>query len=242
MRLSYTIDPMPNDNSLVTDQRPEPDKARAADRAYEAIRHKIIDGALPSGTFLVEQDLAESVGVSRTPIRDALRRLESEGLVSMSGYKRAIVRDFTEDEIEECFELRAVFESYAAARAATRLTPEAIAELKELADAMDAAAAEGGADATLTFSDLNDAFHKIVLDHAGTKRMPELLRPLMQVQLVLMKRYQHTIQQHLERSCWHHRELIAAFEARDPAWAESQMRTHMLSAKNVGGETDHPSA
>lgn len=211
-------------------------KSRAADRAYEAIRRQIIDGTLPSGAFLIEQELAEVVGVSRTPVRDALRRLESEGLVSMSGYKRAIVRDFTEEEVEECFELRALFESYAAFRAATRLTPAAISQLRSLADQMEAAVAKGGSDATLAFSDLNDDFHTVILDHAGSPRMKDLLHPLMQVQLVLMKRYQHTIQQHLERSCWHHRELIAAFEARDPIWAETQMRTHMLSAKNAGEE------
>jgi DNA-binding GntR family transcriptional regulator len=225
---------MPNDALHLSETLAAPEKERAADRAYEAIRARIIDGSLPSGAFLVEQDLAEVIGVSRTPVRDALRRLESEGLVSMSGYKRAIVRDFTEEEIEECFQLRALFESYAAAQAATRLTPDAIAQLKDMAKAMETAVAAGGTSATLRFSDLNDAFHKVILEHAGTRRMTDLLHPLMQVQLVLMKRYQHTIYQHLERSCWHHRELIAAFEAKDAAWAETQMRTHMLSAKNAG--------
>ncbi len=226
---------MPNDSSLAPPSASaQPEKARAADRAYEAIRRRIIDGSLASGDFLVEQDLAESIGVSRTPVRDALRRLESEGLVQMSGYKRAMVRDFTEEEVEECFELRAVFESFAAARAATRITPDGVDELKRLAGEMEDVVKAGGPDATLTFSDLNDAFHAVILAHAGSERMMDLLHPLMQVQLVLMKRYQHTIQEHLERSNWHHRELIAAFEARDPAWAETQMRTHMLSAKNVG--------
>ena len=226
---------MPNDSSLApSGAAATPDKARAADRAYDAIRRRIIDGSLASGDFLVEQDLAESIGVSRTPVRDALRRLESEGLVQMSGYKRAIVRDFTEEEVEECFEMRAVFESFAAARAATRITPDGLNELRRLAGEMEAVVQKGGADATLIFSDLNDAFHAVILKYAGSQRMTDLLHPLMQVQLVLMKRYQHTIQDHLERSNWHHRELIAAFEARDPAWAATQMRTHMLSAKNVG--------
>jgi DNA-binding GntR family transcriptional regulator len=94
--------------------------------------------------------------------------------------------------------------------------------------------AKGGDDAALRFSDINDAFHTIILDHAGSKRMKDLVHPLMQVQLVLMKRCRHTIQAHLERSCWHHRELIAAFEAGDAVWAETQMRTHMLAAKNAG--------
>lgn len=206
----------------------------AAAKAYSHIRSQIIDGSLPSGAFLVEQELAGEIGVSRTPVRDALNRLESEGLVASEGNKRAMVRDFSEEEVEECFELRAQLESYAASRAATRITPEALAKLKHLADEMERMAAAGGVDATLKFSDLNDDFHAVIIDHAGTSRIREFLTPLMQVQLVLMKRYRHTIEAHLQRSCWHHRELIAAFEAKDAHWAEAQMRTHMLSAKNPG--------
>jgi DNA-binding GntR family transcriptional regulator len=209
----------------------------AAARAYSHIRRRIVDGALPSGAFLIEQDLAAEIGVSRTPVRDALNRLESEGLVTAEGNKRAMVRAFTEAEVEECFELRAQFESYAAAKAATRMTPDGLSELKRLAADMESVVAQGGPDAAPKFSDLNDLFHGVILDHAGSARLRELLHPIMQVQLVLMKRFQHTIEAHLQRSCWHHRELIAAFEAKDAAWAETQMRTHMLSAKNPGTST-----
>lgn len=209
-------------------------KQSAAEVAYRHIRRRIIDGTLQSGAFLIEQDLAAEIGVSRTPVRDALHRLENEGLVHAEGNKRAMVRDFSESEVEECFELRAQFESFAAGRAATRITPEGIAELKRHATRMEEVVNDAGPEAALKFSDLNDLFHAIILDHAGSPRLRELMRPLMQVQLVLMKRYRHTIEMHLTRSCWHHSELIRAFEAHDPAWAESQMRTHMLSAKNPG--------
>jgi DNA-binding GntR family transcriptional regulator len=207
----------------------------AADRAYAEIRRQIVDGSLPAGSFLVETELAKAIGVSRTPVRDALRRLEGEGLVATSDHKRAVVRDFDEADIEECFELRALLESHAAARAARRLTPEALRELEALATEMEAVVKKGGVEAPVLFSDLNDRFHDKILAHAGSERLRDLLRPLMQVQLALMKRYRHTIAAHLERSCWHHRELIAAFRAGDPIWAETQMRTHLLSAKNPAG-------
>jgi DNA-binding GntR family transcriptional regulator len=206
----------------------------AADRAYHYIRRRIVDGVLASGAFLVEQDLAQDIGVSRTPVRDALGRLESEGLVRAEGNKRATVRAFTEAEVEECFEMRAQFESYAASRAATRMSPEALAKLKRFAAEMDEVVAKGGEDTAFRFSELNTHFHNIILEQAGSPRLREIMKPLMQVQLVLMKRFQHTIEAHLARSCWHHRELIAAFEAKDPAWAETQMKTHLLSAKNPG--------
>jgi DNA-binding GntR family transcriptional regulator len=99
---------------------------------------------------------------------------------------------------------------------------------------MEDVVAQAGPSAVQAFSDINNLFHGLILDHAGSPRLRELLNPLMQIQLVLMKRYRHTIEAHLHRSCWHHRELIAAFEAKDALWAESQMRTHMLSAKNPG--------
>jgi DNA-binding GntR family transcriptional regulator len=204
----------------------------AASKAYSHIRNRIIDGTFPSGAFLVEQDLAGEIGVSRTPVRDALNRLETEGLVASEGNKRAMVRDFTEQEVEECFELRAQFESYAAAKAAKRIPTEDIEKLKALATQMEAVVSKGAPDAAAQFSELNDQFHAIILEHGGSRRMRDLLTQLMQVQLVLMKRFRQTIEMHLQRSCWHHRELIAAFEARDAAWAETQMRTHMLSAKN----------
>jgi DNA-binding GntR family transcriptional regulator len=206
----------------------------AADRAYHYIRRRIVDGVLASGAFLVEQDLAQDIGVSRTPVRDALSRLENEGLVRAEGNRRATVREFTEAEVEECFEMRAQFESYAAARAATRMSPEALTKLKRFAAEMDEVVAKGGEDAAFRFSELNTHFHNIILEQAGSPRLREIMKPLMQVQLVLMKRFQHTIEAHLVRSCWHHRELIAAFEARDPVWAEAQMKTHLLSAKNPG--------
>jgi len=206
----------------------------AAARAYDYIRHQIVQGDLAAGAFLIEQDLAAEIGVSRTPVRDALGRLQSEGLVLAEGNKRARVRAFTEAEVEECFELRAQFESYAAARAATRITQAAIADLKRYATQMEDVVSQGGPHAAQIFSDINNQFHDVILEQAGSPRLCDLLRPLLQIQLALMKRYQHTIESHLHRSCWHHRELIAAFEVHDSQWAEAQMKTHMLSAKNPG--------
>ena len=99
-----------------------------SDKAYGAILERIISGELAPGSFLVEQDLANDLGVSRTPIKSALRRLEAEGLIQAEGRKRAIVREFTMEETTEVLEIRAMLESYAARKAAQNITPEQVAQ------------------------------------------------------------------------------------------------------------------
>jgi DNA-binding GntR family transcriptional regulator len=206
----------------------------AVEKAYGALLGRIQRGELASGAFLVETELARALGVSRTPIREAIRRLAADGLVLTEGRRRATVREFSEDQVEELYEIRARLESYAAARAATRLDDAALASLRELASAMEACVAAGNDAATARFADLNDRFHQQILDGAQATHLAAALRPVLQIQLLLLQRYRHTIHEHLERSCWHHRELIRAFELRDPELAGRQMQLHMLSARSAG--------
>jgi DNA-binding GntR family transcriptional regulator len=206
----------------------------AAEKAYDVLLRRIQGGQLPSGAFLVEGDLARDLGVSRTPVREAIRRLAAEGLVLTEGRRRAVVREFGEDQVEELYELRARLESYAAARAATRLDAPALERLRALATEMEACAATVTDLATARFADLNDRFHQQILDGACAGHLAAALRPVLQIQLLMLQRYRHTIRAHLERSCWHHRELIRAFELRDPELAGRQMELHMLSARSAG--------
>lgn len=206
----------------------------AVDKAYGALLGQIQRGELASGTYLVESDLARALGVSRTPIREALRRLAADGLVLTEGHRRAVVREFSEDQVQELYELRARLESYAAARAATRLDGASLETLRRLATDMEACVAAGTDAATARFADLNDRFHQTILDGARGEHLSAALRPVLQIQLLLLQRYRHTIHEHLERSCWHHRELIRAFDLRDPDLAGRQMELHMLSARSAG--------
>jgi DNA-binding GntR family transcriptional regulator len=99
---------------------------------------------------------------------------------------------------------------------------------------MEACVAAGTEGATARFADLNDRFHQAILASARGEHLSAALRPVLQIQLLLLQRYRHTIHEHLERSCWHHRELIRAFELRDPDLAGRQMELHMLSARSAG--------
>lgn len=205
----------------------------ASDRAYDALLSRIARGDLGAGDFLIEADLARDIGVSRTPVREAIKRLAAEGLVHAEDRRRATVRDFDESRVAELFELRARLEGYAAHRAATRIDAEGLARLHELAHRMEAAVATGGADAASEFATLNDVFHQVILDAAQADHLATALRPMLQVQLVLLQRYRLTLREHLERSCWHHRELVRALELRDPELAELQMKLHMLSERSA---------
>ena len=93
---------------------------RAVDKAYDAVRSGIIAGRYLAGARLTEQEIATTVGVSRTPVREALRRLDAEGLVEFTPNLGAIVTVWSEADSDEVFDLRAMLESYSARRATLR--------------------------------------------------------------------------------------------------------------------------
>ena len=109
---------------------------RAADRAYRFIREGILASRWPPGAHLREQELAELSGVSRTPVREALRRLAADGLLQLVPNLGAKVNAWTIQDLDEIFGLRATLESQAAGLAASRAGPQHLAELASLCDAM----------------------------------------------------------------------------------------------------------
>jgi DNA-binding GntR family transcriptional regulator len=202
----------------------------ASQQAYSALLARIQSGALPAGAYLVESDVALDLGVSRTPVREAIRRLAAEGLVQTEGRRRAMVREFGPQSVSEIYELRARLEGYAARRAAERIDAAALGRLTALAELMERAAQHEPADAAL-FADLNDSFHHGILEAADAPHLAGALRPVLQIQLLMLQRYRAQLVEHLQRSCWHHRELLRALTLRDPELAEQQMQLHMLAAR-----------
>ena len=117
--------------------------AAAVEKAYSVIRDGIMGGTYSGGSHLKAEDLAVAIGVSRTPVREALRRLHSEGLVDFVANRGAYVLNWDKSDVDEVFGLRMVLESFAAELAADRRLPEQLAELRDLADRMSAAARGG---------------------------------------------------------------------------------------------------
>ncbi|ADL47280.1 GntR family transcriptional regulator [Micromonospora aurantiaca] len=207
---------------------------RATQSAYESIKTRILGGAYEPGKKLSEEDLAAAVGVSRTPVREALRRLHAEGLVDWEANRGATVPAWREQDLEEIFELRALLEGYGAELAATRITPEEIARLRELCAEMEGYAAGQRRDRADRIAVCNAQFHEIILGAGRNRRLSALLGAVVQTPLVnrTFRRYDEAA---MARSMSHHRELIDAFEARDRAWAGSVMRAHILAARATLG-------
>jgi DNA-binding GntR family transcriptional regulator len=201
--------------------------SRASDIAYETIREHILTGALQPGTQLKETDLARLCGVSRTPVRDALSRLEAEMLVRRNETQRTFVSDWSHAEVEEVFTLRAMMEGYAAARAALHATPEQISAMRDCNDRMadairDANNVEG-------FLAGNREFHALVMDASNSLRLTKMSAMIMEPIIVhaTAKRYSGF---DLAQSLSDHRDLVSAFTGRDPVWAEAIMRSHIRRA------------
>ena len=202
--------------------------SRASDRAYEQIRELIISGAFAPGDPLGEEALAERCGVSRTPVRDALRRLEAEMLVGRTETQRSFVADWSLDDIEDVFDLRAMLEARAARRAAGRMTDEALGRLRACNAAIGRAIAASPPDID-AFLEQNRDFHAIILELAASRRLSQLLGSLIEQPVVWRTAHQYG-QDELRRSHGEHEELLAAFARRDGDWAESIMAGHIRRA------------
>lgn len=202
--------------------------SRASDRAHEQIKALILSGGMPPGAPLREEHLAELCGVSRTPVRDALRRLEAELFVVRSGSQRTFVADWSHEDVDEMFTLRGMLESHAAERAATRISAAQIETLKHLNRTIEKATAKAHPDIG-AFLSSNREFHDIVLEAAASPRLSATLATLVEQPVVRRTAMTYGREQ-LDRSAREHAELIVAFEARDGAWAQSVMHAHIRRA------------
>lgn len=200
--------------------------SKASDLAYARIRSGITGGEWAPGTPLREEELAALCGVSRTPVREALRRLEAEYLIRRTEGARSFVADWSHDDIAEMFALRAILEGHAAARAAARITPDAIDRLAALNDDIEAAIPSGDTDRFLA---ANRDFHAIVLDAAQSPRLAAMLGALVE-QPVVRRTARHYGSAEFRRSHAEHAALVEAFHARDAQWAESTMTGHIRRA------------
>ena len=202
--------------------------SRASDRAYAGIRSMILSGELPAGAPLGEEALAERCGVSRTPVRDALRRLEADLLVKRNETQRSFVADWSLGDVADAFELRAMLEGHAARRAAERIDDATLRRLRICNQAIDAAVRVPRPD-VMGFLEGNREFHAIILETSGSRRLGALLGTLIE-QPVVWRTAHHYGQDALRRSHGEHDELLSAFARRDGAWAEAVMAAHIRRA------------
>ncbi len=191
--------------------------------AYDAIREAILSGRYAPGQRLMADDLAQELGTSRMPVREALHRLEATGLVSITPHRGAVVSELSRDEIVEIYHIRAVLEGLAARLAAPHLARGDRARLTALIDEMAAAATAGPDQDRLLRA--NRDFHEVIWKAAHAPRLHELLenfyiasQRFRNISLLLPGRLAEVVQEH--------RRIARALAAREVTAAERFAKEH----------------
>ena len=203
----------------------------SSERAYLFVKKAILEGQYPSGTRLPEDRIATELGISRTPVRDALRSLIAEGLVVSEPNSGARVAAWSEDELSEISQMRVMLEGYAARLAASKITASQLDELKSLCAQMEAGAKALPRPDLNLVSTANLDFHRRIVAAADNMRLAAAIEPLWHYPVVIRKFALFTPER-LERSLSHHREIVSALSERNGDWACSAMQNHLQSARS----------
>jgi DNA-binding GntR family transcriptional regulator len=206
--------------------------AKAVDKAYQTVRERIVHGVYPAASRITEQEVAAAAGVSRTPVREALRKLHAEGLLEFIPHQGAVVTEWTREDRDDVFELRAMLESYGAARAARRITDAGILELRQFAEDQYHESLSKAPGYLERIGDLNSLFHHRIHEFADSSRLVTALASLIEAPL-MMKTFASYDHADLVRSASHHLEIVHALEARDSEWSAALMRSHILGARGA---------
>jgi DNA-binding GntR family transcriptional regulator len=216
--------------SAAVDLSPEPapraERRTMTDRALEALREQILSGAFPEGAPLRQDALAAELGISRIPVREALRQLEAEGLVTFSPHCGAVVSTLSIEEMEELFEMRGLLESELLRLAVPHLTPADHDRADAILDAYEAAFEQGD---VAEWGALNWRFHSTLLAAAGRPLTLGVLANLHD-QSERYTRMQLALTHGEGRATDEHRSIAAAARAGRPDEAAALLRGHVLDA------------
>ncbi|MHA7134110.1 GntR family transcriptional regulator [Oerskovia turbata] len=203
-----------------------------ADRVARIVREQIIEGARAPGDKLVERDLAAELGVSRVPVRDALKTLIAEGLVTPRPRTWAVVRTFTAADIDDLIEVRSAFETLTFRLAAERRTPERLAELDAVLDREARAARDDDAPAAHRAA---ADFHELVATTAASPLLDE-------IGAITASRLRWLLGQHvdLQEMVDEHRDLLAAIRAGDGQEAARLAVGHLRTSRDAALARLHP--
>jgi DNA-binding GntR family transcriptional regulator len=206
----------------------EPLVKNASFAAIEVIRQAILDGRLEPGRRLKEEELARELGISRTPVREALLVLQAEGLVDATPNRGAMVRSHDADDLRDLYQLRALVEGYAARLAAGRISGAEVEQLWASCERFDALA---DADVRALVRE-NFVFHNAVLDAAGSARLASMVRKVIETPLVYKSYIWYTTDQR-RISGRYHRQITRALAVHDAERAELLMKEHVFEARDL---------
>jgi DNA-binding GntR family transcriptional regulator len=204
----------------------------SAERVVHALRELILGGELSPGARLGEVELAERLGVSRTPVREALSRLAAEGIVEIQPNRGARVTTWTVAELEGVFDLRSAIEPRLTAHAVPRASFADLDELEDLAHRMVEVGTPGPDQDLDALVPLNRAFHDRLVALADHPALAAALAGAIRPPIVLRNFHAYD-DASLRRSLGHHVEIVTAMRAGDATWARAVMTAHIHNARVV---------
>jgi DNA-binding GntR family transcriptional regulator len=199
------------------------------EQVAERLRTRIFAHELQPGGWIDEQALALEYGISRTPLREALKVLASEGLVVLKPRRGCYVTELSEQDIDEVFPVMALLEGRVAEEAARRITSADFARLEAIHADLEKHAAANNAD---RFFEVNQRFHNALQDIAGNRYLAQLIDDARQV-IKLTRRDSLRLEGRLKQSLAEHRDILEALRQKDPAKARRSMHDHLISGRTA---------
>jgi DNA-binding GntR family transcriptional regulator len=203
------------------------DRRKVTDWVYEELKSAIVDLRLAPGHALREATLAEQLGVSKTPIREAITRLEQEGLVETTSFKGAVVTGYSRQDLIEIYELRELLETAAVRIAAESMDDEGRARLERISD--ESQKLKNGSTARL--ATLISQFDDVLFEQVENSRIRALIENL-RAHLTRIGHLTEGIPGRIEASVDEHERIVEAIAAHDPVAAEKQLRDHIRSVRD----------
>lgn len=194
-------------------------------QAVDLLRQRIYSHELLPGQRLDEAELADALGISRTPLREALKVLSTEGLVDLRPHRGSYVAELTLDDLREIFPVMALLEGLVASEVATKASAAQLKKLDELHERLERHAAAGHVD---RYYEANYAFHDTLQQLAGNRWLQGVIGDLRKL-LKLSRHRSLQLEGRLDASLAEHRALMQALHAHDPERAEKVMRAHLLA-------------
>ena len=201
----------------------------------ERLRQRIYAHDLPPGTWIDEQALAIDYGISRTPLREALKVLASEGLVTLKPRRGCYVTEISEQDLDDIFPLMAMLEGRCAFETSARAQSEDLRKLEAIHGELERFAQTQRIE---QFFEANQEFHRLIQEISGNRWLLQVIQDLRKV-LKLTRMHSLTIEGRLQQSLIEHRAINAAIQARDPELAERAMRDHILSGRAALAQLQH---
>jgi DNA-binding GntR family transcriptional regulator len=199
----------------------------------ERLRALILTGEYGPDERLIEEQLAERLGVSRTPVRQALTMLEAEGLVEITPNRGATVCSFSIDDVWDIYDMRAVLEGHAARRAAARIERRELERLRELVEGMEGLPGrfDDHEEEIRALVALNQEFHGTIVEASRNRRLERLINRTVEIPLMFKAFFWYTPHERTI-SNHYHRQILGALEKGDADRAEIIMREHVYEGRD----------